>query len=440
MLLDFIAEPASRRPRVRRLAFFTVAAMIAAVGGGCRDAVVLDPDATPVDVSVGVSASATTVGEGGPVTFTITVTNASETSAVASLIVEDSMTAGLAYSSHTVLFGTYTRATRRWDVGTLPPNQSVSLSILATTRAGTVGQTHGLGARIISTGAPDPDTTNNRSGVSLVVSAPAAPVTFSSTWSAATGNSRNALNDGGIWDRMIECSGGIFNVMSVVAGSSVGWTMTPNVLRLTQLGSTQCGNIERTQNTIAASTTHWGRFYFRNDETANPHFHPVTYNCCGAIQIVPWSRFGSTAGVKIGVGGYLDANGTANAYPFSIWFPGESPGSGSSRLSNATWYRYEWQIVYISARVYRIYPRIYDMSGNLLYDYTRFYQNDNGSGAASKSLQTWYEVDNRSFGVSDVQLARNFGFGNEGPGGSTNSGGSWYIANFSMSTSGWIGQ
>jgi hypothetical protein len=270
---------------------------------------------------------------------------------------------------------------------------------------------------------------------------PPAGVLFSSRWNAETGNTRNALNDGGTWDRMIECSGGIFNIMSVIGGSQVGWTRTPNVLRIQQRGSTACGNIERTQNTVAASTTHWGRFYFRNDETANGHWHPVTYNCCGSIQMVPWTRFGSSTGVKIGVGTSRDANGTQLGYPYSLWFPGDSPGSGTRQLQNGRWYRYEWELRYLTPTSYRIYPRIYEVDGTVpLYDYRNFYQNDNSGGSSSKSLATWYEVDNRAFGITDPALARNFGFGNEGPGGSTASMGSWYIADFALGTAGWIGQ
>jgi hypothetical protein len=234
--------------------------------------------------------------------------------------------------------------------------------------------------------------------------------------------------------------GGIASVMSVVSGASVGWTETPHVLRLTQRGSTLCGNIERTQQTVPASTTHWGRMYFRNDETATSHWHPVTYNAVGDIQIVPWSRFASATGVRIGVGTGRDGTGAALGYPFSLWFPGSGPGRGPAQLQNERWYRYEWEIRYLTATSYRIYPRIYDMNGTLLYDYRTFFQNDNGSGSASKSLQTWYEVDNRSFGITNPTLARNFGIGNEGPAGSADTGGSWYFASVALSTTGWIGR
>jgi hypothetical protein len=263
---------------------------------------------------------------------------------------------------------------------------------------------------------------------------------FASQWNGATGTSATAVSDGGTWDRRVECNGGIASVMSVVSGTSVGWTQTPHVLRLTQRGSSLCGNIERTQSTVPASTTHWGRMYFRNDETSNSHWHPVTYNAVGAIQIVPWARFATASGVKIGVGTSRDERGATLGYPYNLWFPANGPGREPVALQHGRWYRYEWEIRYVTAMSYRIYPRIYDMNGTLLYDYRSFYQNDNASGSASKSLQTWYEVDNRAFGITDPNLARNFGIGNEGPANSTDSGGSWYFASVALGTSGWLGR
>jgi uncharacterized repeat protein (TIGR01451 family) len=426
-----------REVRDRAVSAFVVVAVSACYA--CAAAEVLDPNADPVDVALVATAASPIAGAGQQVTFTVAVENLGSTAA-GSLVVQDTLAAGLTFLSGTPSFGDYDVRTRRWDIGTLGASDRVTLLIRAQVD-GTIGQVTGFGARIIQAQAPDPDTLNNLDSAVVTVGAPPPPVTFSSQWNAELGNTRNAINDGGIWDRMIECNGGIFNIMSVIGGTSVGWTRTPNVLRIQQRGSTACGNIERTQNTVAASTTHWGRFYFRNDETANGHWHPVTYNCCGQIQMVPWLRFGSSTGVKIGVGTARDENGTQLGYPYSLWFPGDSPGSGSRQLQNGRWYRYEWELRYITATSYRIYPRIYEVDGTVpLYDYRTFYQNDNSGGGSSKSLATWYEVDNRAFGITDPTLARNFGFGNEGPGGSTSSLGYWYIADFSLSTIGWIGQ
>ncbi len=142
--------------------------------------------------------------------------------------------------------------------------------------------------------------------------------------------------------------------------------------------------------------------------------------------------------MRIGLGTNRDEAGAALGYPFNNWRPGPSAGGGEAPLTNGVWYRYEWQIQYLSALVYRIYPRIYNMAGTLLYDYTSYYQNDN-IGGTSKSLQTWYETDGKAFGITNASDAKDFGIGNEGPGGSSDNGQHWYIANVALSTSSWLG-
>jgi hypothetical protein len=317
---------------------------------------------------------------------------------------------------------------------------------LVTVRAGKVTAKQQLGCTVIR---PQHSTYVRTQIAACVVARPvASPVPapstggaplFTSDWSAALGNTRAALMDGGTWDRMIECGGGVFDVMAVVAGAPLGWSLTPNVLRVTQLGPTKCGNLERTQQTIAAGQSHWGRLYFRNDETGTGHWHPVTYNCCGAIQMVPWLRFADAGGVRIGVGTSRDGQGATLNYPYNVWIPGARAGAGPVRLPHGQWFRYEWELRYVTPTSYRIYPRLYDLAGTLLYDYRSFFQNDN-QGAGAKSLATWYEVDGRAFGITDPQLATHFGLGNEGPGGSSATGGSWYLARVGLGVTGWLGR
>jgi hypothetical protein len=271
--------------------------------------------------------------------------------------------------------------------------------------------------------------------------APASGPLFASDWSTALGSTPNALTDGGRWTRLVECGGSYTSVLSVVEGAPLGWTLTPNVLRVTQRGPTFCGDVEVNSGSArpAPSQTHWGRFFFRNDETANGHWHPIRYNTTGTVQSVPWARFGGMSGVAVGPNTSRTGAGVSLPYPYNQWVPGASPGSGSVRLANATWYRYEWMKEYVSALAYRIYPRIYALAGGApLYDYTSFYQNDNADGPSSHSLESWYAAGN-TFGVTDADLARNFGIGNEGPGGSSDSNQSWYLGSVRISTGGWIG-
>jgi hypothetical protein len=263
---------------------------------------------------------------------------------------------------------------------------------------------------------------------------PTPDLVFSSAWNTQVGNSDQALSDGGRWNINF-CYQSRPQVLTVVPGASVGWTGTSNVLRIQMRGATGCAQVQK-ERALPPSTSHWGRFYFRNDEVGNVNGHPVTYNCCGSIQIVPWSRSGSAAGVLIGPRPARDGTGTNLGYPYYGWFPAVAGQRGSTRLPNGTWFRYEWHIEYTSQRAYRIYPRIYNMAGELLYDFRNLFQMDyQGNG---HSLKSWYDAGN-TFGVNDPVLATHFGLGNEGPANSSATMGYWYVADVALSTKGWIG-
>jgi hypothetical protein len=255
---------------------------------------------------------------------------------------------------------------------------------------------------------------------------------FRSAWDTGVGNSDHFISDGGLWPDYNYCWQTRNNVLNVVAGSTVAWSRTANVLRIQQRGNADCAAIQLNPSPIPASTTHWGRFYFRNDETQNSHGHPVTYNASGAIQMVPWSRQGHAQGVIIGVG-------TGGSYPLNVFWAG-TPKSGETRdhLPHGTWYRYEWMIEYVTLNSTRIWPRIYNMAGQLLYDANSFYQNDHPL-SGSLSLAQHY-ANGYTIPIGDVQLARRFGLGNEGPGMSNASMEYWYIADVGLSLQGWIGQ
>jgi hypothetical protein len=260
---------------------------------------------------------------------------------------------------------------------------------------------------------------------------------FTSDWSTATGTSQAALLDGGKWTR-IYCQQHA-NTATIVAGAPLGWTKTSNVLRLQQLGETECGTLEKV-DLLPASTSHYGRMYFRNDEIGTQHNHVATYNPgVGApIQLAFWNRNGSASGVAIFLRTYFSASGQGSAYPLNFWAIGTPNRPGMDRLSNGAWYRYEWHMEYVTPRTYRIWPRIYDMAGTLLYDATRFFQNDYPQ-SGTHSLATWYAAGN-TFGLTDPQLARRLGLGNEGPATSGRTGGFWYHADVAISTTGWIGR
>lgn len=267
------------------------------------------------------------------------------------------------------------------------------------------------------------------------VPAPAGRI-FESDWSTATGSGDAALRDGGRWTTLY-CQQAA-QTLTVVPGSAVGWTRTANVLRLQQLGPTACGTLER-PDAVPASTTHWGRLYFRNDEIGTQHNHVATYHPgIGApIQLAFWNRNGSAEGVSIFLRTYFRADGAPATYPTNLWSIGTPGRAGVDRLRHGTWYRYEWQMEYVTPTTYRIWPRVYGPDGTLLYDAARFFQNDYPQ-SGPHSLASWYAAGH-VFGFTDVQLARRLGLGNEGPGGSGNTGGYWYHAAVALSTAGWVG-
>lgn len=256
---------------------------------------------------------------------------------------------------------------------------------------------------------------------------PPAGTVFTSLWSTATGNTQNAVTDGGRWP-VLACSS-YPNVLSVVSGSSVGFTQTTNVLRVRMRGGSFCGMLQ-VNGVVPVSTTHYGRFYVRNDETGSRNGHAAAYNNVhggsGAdIQAVPWTREATASGAnawKMTLGG-------GAAYPFDRF---DSPD-----LTNGVWYRFEWQMEYRTNNTVRMWPRIYDMAGTLLYDHDDYEQHDGGP----TSLGEWYAASpNNVITLGSPSHARNWGMGNEGPGNAPDTGGDWFYAKFALSTTGWIGQ
>jgi len=265
---------------------------------------------------------------------------------------------------------------------------------------------------------------------------PAAGLVFASSWNAATGNSQSAVTDGGAWNDYYGC--GRLDVLSVVSGASLGWTRSSNILRVSEIGNFACGAVQRTQ-VVPVSTTHWGRIYFRNDETTqNNSFHNFSYRQSGDIPLVWFNRRATAQGWEL--------NGRVpSVYPFNVWRLQSAPGTDTFNppivhLQNGTWYRYEFQVEYISANRIRFYPRLYSSAGALLYDASSFYQSD-APGQGTATLASWYAAGN-SFVLTSLQLQqmRDIGMSNEGRAPDSSRRQSWYIANFAISTNGWIGQ
>lgn len=97
---------------------------------------------------------------GGVANWRLTVTNASNSAVSANNItVRDTLPAGFAFTSASGT-GTFNPATGLWTVGTLAPGQSAAITITGTISAA-AGSTVTNTAEIITSSAPDPDSTVN---------------------------------------------------------------------------------------------------------------------------------------------------------------------------------------------------------------------------------------------------------------------------------------
>jgi len=244
------------------------------------------------------------------------------------------------------------------------------------------------------------------------------------------------VTDGGSWNDASYC--GRNDILSVVPGASVGFTRSANVFAVATRGDNGCGFIQR-RSFAPAGRSHWGRMYVRNDESQmGGSMHNFSYNFLGQIQLVFFNRQAYQGGWS------LDIRGLNAEFPFHMWTL--QPGLGSNALNpprivlqNGVWYRYEWHMEFLNNNTrYRLWPRLYNAAGTLLYDASNFYQMSTPTQGTA-TLASWYGAGN-SFVVRDLNLMTNIGLGNEGRVPSPNSGQFWYVGNFAMGTAGWIGQ
>jgi len=206
-------------------------------------------------------------------------------------------------------------------------------------------------------------------------------------------------------------------------------------------------------NLVPVSTTNWGRIYFRNDEfdPLNTSGHAMNYKEVGPIQVVLMSRWPGPLGLQLGIGPRYMPDGS------------DSPSSGNPilylwrlmankaflYLPNNLWYRYEWMMEYVTPTSYRLWPRIYNMAGTLLYDANNYYTGNYLNNSDNRSLKQFYDGGGTygftlaskagNNGIAGIEYAREFGLGQEGAGGTTLNGAPFYFAKVALSLTGWIG-
>jgi uncharacterized protein YjdB len=256
---------------------------------------------------------------------------------------------------------------------------------------------------------------------------PSQGVLLRSDWNTALGNTNQAIGDGGRWPEFM-CWPVYTEVLSVVPGSQAGWTATPNVLQVRNRGGGYCGQVEN-RTAVPQGRDFYVRMYVRVEDENQPNFHPVTLNCCGAIEASPWAIFNPVAGVSYRPKMNFTAQGLGNRR----WWP-------SQPLPQRAWYRFEWHVEFVDAaqRTYRMWPRIYDMAGRLLYDADSYVDIDAASAGRTETLGDFYRRG--GLGVfNSLDLARRFGLGYEGTGNATDQGRRWFYAAVEIRSDTWPG-
>lgn len=245
---------------------------------------------------------------------------------------------------------------------------------------------------------------------------------FRSTWETDTGTSENAVRDGMIWDGPHDGGGGndggtVLEVVGPTGLDGDDWTGTGNVLKVYEQGN---DFVIAVTNVLPAATTNYGRCYMMFGETGvrDHNQHPCCYDLVGAIGVI-WAKFGGItppagkirAGISDGIEAWLH-NGSDY-----IW------------LDRGVWYRWEWQLEYVTSTSVRLWPRIYNMAGTLLYDSDDMRQEDNWS----VTLTAWYGSNTIwDAGATWTEI----GLGNPS---SLTSGPVWYAADFALSLTDWVG-
>jgi hypothetical protein len=284
---------------------------------------------------------------------------------------------------------------------------------------------------------------NRKVGRARRGTAAAGGLVFDADWGTATGTGASAVTDGGAYDTVSGDNGdGV--VLTVIAGSGVGFSRTTNVMQVGSNGTADYMVIK--SDVVPLSTDHWGQVFIRNDDdvTSNSAVHSIAMLPVGTIQQA-FSRQPTGDGTwRFAVRNYysyVGGVGGASSYPTNRWV--------YAGLANDTWYRVAWSVEFSAAQVYRLYPAIYTYNdadptdpGTLVADYTDMIQSDGGSG---DTLEAWYTAGN-SFYISTLSptgnglSANDFGIGQEGQGtNETPSASYFYYAQPRFSTTGPIG-
>jgi uncharacterized protein YjdB len=266
-------------------------------------------------------------------------------------------------------------------------------------------------------------------------------VLFRSDWiQGPLGDSRSAITDNGLWPRTYCDFDYMIGLLSVVDNVRPANTRLTRSLRVQQRGDTQCRNVQ-VDGFVPRSTDWYARFYFRNDDTSGALDHIATIDTQGWQSLVFIERRASSTGWE-----WRMTTTGSTGYPVNRWVFSEASSNTVTPLALGRWYRMEFHIQYIdpvnNPSRFRVWPRLYDEAGNLIGDHRHMRQIDAGrasyEGRSDWTLASWYS-SGRYFTFTNLDYARNFGIGNNGAAGATNTGRYWYFAGVELRSDTWPG-
>jgi len=266
-----------------------------------------------------------------------------------------------------------------------------------------------------------------------------APV-FQSFWSTTRGTSDTAVGDGGKWNNFIGSSAARSQFMAVVPGAEHGWTLTPNILQITNMGQEFGGKLEQTNAIPETANNFYVRAYIRvTGASTGSTNHSIALNGLGDIQATLWSLHaprGTTYQQRI----YLYDNVIDNPTP---QIPRGAPwGYQGPTLAQGEWYRFEWHIEYYDPTNplrMRVWPRIYNMAGALVADASHYVAQDDGpTGTGTGTLAQHYAAG-VYVPIVSRDLGRKLAMGYEGSAGNNDTAARWFYAGVEVRTDTWVG-
>ena len=196
----------------------------------------------------------------------------------------------------------------------------------------------------------------------------------------------------------------------------------------------------------------------RNDDTSPAGDHVATVDTWAYANLTYVRKTSSASGWAFVISSFSNPDWgptctvpEGNLYPFIHWGPWQANTDvvqPPPLLTLGSWYRLEYYVHFTSDTSIQVHPRVYDASGQLLFDDNTFRQQDwTGMGADTATLASYYAAG-RDFCVNPgpnpnhpdnpVPL-RSFGLGNNGQNGALDTGLAWYFADVQIRTDTWPG-